>query len=351
MRSGWLRSPAVALTAVTCAVYVNQVLFTVYVLRERHGDVSFIARYMPEGWFSLARTPVIEAVARHFPAPGLLAPTVLRVDAFLELPFVVFAYLTVCRWFSPEVYRRALRLTWPASASYTATFCLIEWRLHNPYTVDDIVIRIAAAIVVPLWAACLSRESRNRTDNLPRLLAFTASVLGLGLLILVVYDTALLYNLGHLAAKLPIGSAALIIVATARCTALWVPGHPPGRCVGVVARSFGWLLVVFFIPALPIRYGLGFDAAYASAISALVLIVLAVSYGLREVFTHTPGRPLTWLLQMLMALTAGTCGAAVSLLLPADHTETHLLWAASAFFVCAIAACAIADRLDHQTRS
>jgi hypothetical protein len=39
---------------VTGLLYLNQVLFTVYVLREHGGDPSFIARYLPEGWFILA---------------------------------------------------------------------------------------------------------------------------------------------------------------------------------------------------------------------------------------------------------------------------------------------------------
>lgn len=49
--------------------------------------------------------------------------------------------------------------------------------------------------------------------------------------------------------------------------------------------------VVFLVPALPIRYGLGFYITHASTISALVLIVVAASSGLREVFAHNPGRP------------------------------------------------------------
>lgn len=53
----------------TGLVYLNQVLFTVYVIRVRHGDPSFIARYVPPGWFAIARGPAIDAVARHFPFP------------------------------------------------------------------------------------------------------------------------------------------------------------------------------------------------------------------------------------------------------------------------------------------
>jgi hypothetical protein len=92
-------SPTVWLALVTCLVYVNQVLFTVYVLRVHGGDPSFIARYLPAGWFDLASAhPVLRGLAEHFPAPGLLAPSVLRVQAFLELPFVMLAFATAVRW-------------------------------------------------------------------------------------------------------------------------------------------------------------------------------------------------------------------------------------------------------------
>ncbi|MCW2916401.1 MAG: hypothetical protein JWN52_4469 [Actinomycetia bacterium] len=78
--------------------------------------------------------------------------------------------------------------------------------------------------------------------------------------------------------------------------------------------------------------------------------MVAVSYGFREAFAHMPGRPVTRLLQMVTAFTAGMCGTAASILLPADHAETHLLWTASAFFICTIATCALVDRLARQTR-
>src|SRR4051794_2320760 len=70
---GWSGGPGSALALVTCLIFVNQLLFTVYVIRTHHGDASFIARYLPEGWFDLAAgNAAIEAVARHFPAVGLL---------------------------------------------------------------------------------------------------------------------------------------------------------------------------------------------------------------------------------------------------------------------------------------
>jgi hypothetical protein len=184
-----------SLAAVIMMIYLNQVLFTVYVIRVWHGDPSFIARYLPAGWFTLARGQGMEALARQCPDPGLLAPAVLRVQAFLELPLVVFAYLTVSRWFSPA--RTARR-----GGSY-----------GRPQ---------------PLWAGRLAGPPPDRELDLPALLVFAAFTAALGLVILTVYDTALLYNLAHLGARLPATAAALAVLVAARAAAPLLPRRPPG---------------------------------------------------------------------------------------------------------------------------
>src|SRR5690348_17222499 len=81
---GWARHPGTWLLVVTGLVYLNQVLFTVYVTREWGGDTSRLARYLPDGYFSLAD---LGWLADRFPAPHLLSWTVLRMQAFFELPF------------------------------------------------------------------------------------------------------------------------------------------------------------------------------------------------------------------------------------------------------------------------
>ncbi|MFF4353977.1 hypothetical protein [Streptomyces sp. NPDC001530] len=165
-------SPAAAPALVTGLVYVNQVLFTVYVLRVHDGDPSFISRYLPAGWFDLASAnPALRTLAAHFPAPELLAPSVLRVTAFLELPFVLLAFATVVRWLDADLYRRIARSALPpsASVSYTAVFCLVEWDLRNPYTVDDLVIRAVSAVVTPVLLARLAgRDTATSRVRPPR---------------------------------------------------------------------------------------------------------------------------------------------------------------------------------------
>ncbi len=346
---GRLGPPVLSLAAVIMVIYLNQVLFTVYVIRVRHGDPSFIARYLPGGWFALARGHAMEALARGFPDPGLLAPAVLRVQAFLELPLIVFAYLAVSRWYSAGAYRAARRLVWPVSVAWTATFCLIEWSLHNPYTTDDIVIRIAAALVVPLWAGRLAGPPPDRWPDLPALLVFAASTAALGLVVLTVYDTALLYNLGHLGARLPVTAAALAVLAAARVAARLLPSRPPGPGVESIARSFGAFLPLFFIPALPVRYGLtGWGTAYVAAAAALVLVAAAAVRGIAGTFARRPVSRVRWLAQMAATVVAGlAAGAAASVLPGASYPESRLLWAAAAFFGCATTTCAL---IDSRTR-
>ena len=334
-------------------IYLNQVLFTIYVLRVHDGNPSFIARHVPEGWFTLADGSLLESLAQHFPAPELLAPSVLRVNAFLELPFVVLSYLTVCRWFSPWTYQRAMRLVWPMSLSCTATFCLIEWRLYNQYTVQDTVVRIVATLIVPRWVANLSPAgSPSRTDSLPGLLAFVASTVGLGMVVLVVYDTALLYNLGHLDTQIALAAIAIVVVAAARTIVARVPDPPPGRGIHSIARTTSWLLVLAAVPALPLRYGLGFGAPRASVAGAMVLFTAALALGVRGAFASTPGSPARWLGQMTAVAASGLgVAAATAMLVHAQHTETRLLAVCAAGFLTGLLVCAGLDRLTDSTHT
>lgn len=326
-----LASPGFSLLAVAGLIYLNQVLFTVYVVRVHGGDPSFVARFLPAGWFDLATgsRPLL-ALAEVFPAPGLLAPTVLRVQAFLELPFVLFGYLTVCRWLDPRLYVRIARspLIWLGSASYTATFCVVEWMLRNPYTLDDIGLRLAAALAAPLWIAWLARREPDLVQAEPSaltLLAFTASVWALGILVLLVYDTALLYNLGHLGQRLPGAIAALAVLAAARLVARLLQrrgrrGEPQTRPASLgcaaTASSVWWFLALFFVIALPVRYA----AAEPIAQAAGVVTILAAAAGGAAGVVSRARRPAhaaessrrtiaAWAVQMSVAVAAGGAAA------------------------------------------
>ncbi|WP_344315515.1 hypothetical protein [Fodinicola feengrottensis] len=341
------------LLVVTALIYVNQVLFTVYIVRVHHGDTSFIAGDLPTGWFALAKdNPVISTIAQHFPWPELLAPTLLRVQAFLELPFTIFAFLTVCRWYGPGLYHRAARLAWPAAVAWTVTFCLIEWALRTPYTVQDIVIRLASMIVVPFTV----RKTETPKEEQPvDLLVFAASAGALSYLVLVVYDTALLYNLGHVAAQLPGAAVAAAVLVIARVLAKVRTAKRPGPAIDSITTSFRWLILLFFVPALPIRYGLSFGsrlAEIAALAAGLAVGAAAATLGLREAFGRTSGNRAVWGGQIAGALIVGAAAGWGALkAVPSGYPETRLLAGVAVAVLVTSLACGALDWVQRRRES
>ncbi|MFE9441287.1 hypothetical protein ACFYO2_20265 [Streptomyces sp. NPDC006602] len=352
-------SPLVALAVVTGLVYVNQVLFTVYVLRVHAGDPSFIARYLPAGWFDLASAnPGLRRLADSFPAPQLLAPSVLRVQAFLELPFVLLAFATVVRWLDADLYRRIARSTLLplASVSYTAVFCLVEWDLRNPYTVDDLVVRAASAVLTPLvlarWAARDTGVSRTPA-SVGGLLLFIGSLGTLGVLVLVVYDTALLYNLGRLDDRLPLAGAAAAALTGLRLAASRVsPRSDAGLTLTFVGQALRHGLALFFVPALVVRYGVMFGSPLLAAGAGLLMAAVACGCAWREAPAETEGASDSGRLRgslqlagrLACALMAGAGAAyAVARLTPPSYYEVTLLSATATFLVTGVVACGLID--------
>lgn len=324
---GCRRHPGTWLSVVIALLLLNQVLFTIYVEHEWNGDVSRIARHLPDGWFSLAD---LGALADHFPAPHLLAWTVLRAQAGLELPFVLLAYLTVCRWYDPETFRRAVGARWAASAACTVTFCLIEWSFCNPYTVDDLLVRAAAAVVVPPLLGRLAEGPPGR----PRVTAWLASTGALGCLVLAVYDTALLYNLGHLARWLPVVVAAGMTIVVARRWAR-IPVDP-GPTTAAATHCLSWFLTAFLVPSLPVRYGLAFGATAVSLLAGGLVVAVALWRG--SEWREAGGLTLA---VGAAALTGGV-GLAV---VPDRLAEGRLLAAASGAVLAGGATCLVIDRV------
>ncbi|RKS71659.1 hypothetical protein BZB76_4466 [Actinomadura pelletieri DSM 43383] len=341
-------------------VYVNQVLFTVYVLRVHGGDPSFIATYLPEEWFALADGSVMRGVADRFPLPELLSPSVLRVQAFLELPLVLLAYVTVLRWLDRDLYRRVAGSwqVWAASFSYTAVFCMVEWDLHNPYTVHDIVIRVCSAAATPLlltWLAGREEEHDGRPTavTFPQMLLFAVSVWALGHLVLTVYDTALLYNLGHLDGRLPSATVAMCVLGAARWAA---PRLNNGDGAGIALSSLvGGLrraLPLFFVPALAIRYGVNFGTPVVAGLAGLLVGLAAAVCALQETLAGVSKRRIAlFAVQAAVALFVGGAAGFVATRLVTDtYYEAGLLRAASVCFAAAIATCALTDHWIGRTR-
>lgn len=234
-RRSWLGEPGVWFAFVVAAFTVNEVLFNVYMLDVHGGDSSFIARYLPPGYFDLAdHNGPIRWLARTMPHPELLAPTLVRVQAFLELPLGLLAYLIVARWFDARLYRRLLApVTWWCSCTaYSAAFMLIEVELRNPYTRDDLVIRGVSFVVTGFALGGVLRRLDGRSDpevtGIAGLALFVVSAVAFGGLILVLYDTLLLYNLGRVARDAPVAVACGLVLVAARHGPAG-PGDPPAR--------------------------------------------------------------------------------------------------------------------------
>lgn len=345
----WWTRPEAALAAVTGLIFLNQALFTVYVLRVHGGDPAFVARHLPPGWFELADgSAALRWLAAHVPAPELLAPTVLRVQAVLELPFVLLAVLAALRWLDPGLYRRAALtgLLWAAAASYTFVFCVVEWDLRNPYTVDDLVLRCVAGLLTPPLLAALARREPGEPVRRPSaggLLLFAVSLAALGYLVLVVYETALLYNLGRADEAAPGAAVALLALVAARRRAARDAGevHRRARAGGVVAvvgRGLWWFLALFWVPALAIRYGVTFGTPLLAAATGLGLLSAASAMALRDVRAEAAaaGRTVGWpglAGRVGAAALAGTVAAGAAALPLTDRMYEAALFAAAIAFL------------------
>jgi hypothetical protein len=136
-----------------------------------------------------------------------------------------------------------------------------------------------------------------------------------------------------------IAAAALVGVRHAARNA----GDSVGPGIDTMICVLGWFLVYFFVPALPIRYGLGFDAAGYSAAAALMITVAAAFRGAREVLGTLPARK-TWAVQMITAAGGGLAAAYLGYVVSGGYPELRLLIAAAAFCTIAITVCVLVDR-------
>lgn len=268
-------------------LFANQILFNAYVHVAHQGNPQFVARYLPHGWFALAPgAPPVAWLSAHLPpgSAGLQSLSVLRVNAFLELPFTLFAYLSAARLFGAALERALLRLAPLAAVSFTVTFCAIEWALRNPWTFDDLAIRAGACVVFIVFFAVRVRRAGPGAVLLgpgaPRLAVLLLALAGtalLGVAVLGMYDLTLLYNLGHWSRS---GEGLVFVAAAAGVTVVFGIIHalehapPPARVSGA-SVLFATLLQVFtalfFVPSLPIRYRLSAPVAQLAALGLIAL--------------------------------------------------------------------------------
>lgn len=275
-----------------------------------------------------SRDPFVRLLAPHVGSGRWLSFSLLRVQAFLELPFTMFAYLAVARLYGHRLYLGLARLPvmLAVGISFSLTFSIIELRLPNPYTHDDLWLRALSALVTPVYIAWTARHAPEAPDG-PRgtlgILAALAGAGGIAYFVLAIYDAFLLYNLAHLglyAVGLPI---AIAIAAVASYAAPRLGKASPGNdAILATLRAF---TVIFFVPSLAIRYSGALDAGF-------VLTVAAVLYGF-----VTSKDPLRLLLTSPFAAAAGVTAAYFATRdLSPDLPELVLAVAAVSFLVVTI---------------
>jgi len=311
--------PFAQLLLVSAIVWVNQVLFDAYVLTAHHGSVAFAKQYVGWGWFAIAKDDaLVRFVAARVGSGAWLSPTLFRVQAFLELPFTLFAYLAVARLLGRDVQRALVRPV-PlllASLSFSATFSVIEVLVANPWTNDDLVLRALSALVTPFWITLAYRLEGECDERRPTgvlgLFAFLAGAGGVAYLVLAAYDALLLYNLAH-AGRYAMGSVFAVLVvalasfATPRVDAIAARYFAPSAAMDAMISALRTFTVLFFIPSLAIRYWGGHAAANAAGV---LLVVVAAAAGFVAALRRAS---LGAGVVMVVALSAGiACGGALA---------------------------------------
>jgi hypothetical protein len=264
----------------------------------------------------------------------------------------------VVNWLDPRRYRT---LTTPtvvvlACASYTVTFSLIEVALPTAYTTQNLVIRAVSGVLCALGLIHLGRRPATASNvGAPRgsveLLLFAMSTAALGWLVLACYDTVLIYSLGRLPAQMPGILVAAGVLAASRSAASRLRNQPAqsGAGIDTLVTALSWWLILFFIPALAIRYELGFGS-WKLAVTAATLIILAAAVAaLHEVNSrlaalHHLSR-VRWVTELGGAAVAALAVAGFGLAVPTAYPETRILLAAALFTVTATGVCAWFDRL------
>ena len=341
---------------VVCAIlYANQVLFSAFILRAHGGSAAFIAQYIPGPWFAIGRhDPLVGFAARHVGDGQWLSPSLLRAQAFLELPFTMFAYLAVARLLGRRLYATLCRLPLLvlAALSFSVTFSIIELALSNPYTHDDLVLRGVACVVVPVYIAWTARRERLALDvadgpsGVLGLLAFVAGAGAIAYAVLAFYDALLLYNLAHLprygrGLMMAFGVSVAASFAAPRVDAALAKARgyrSPSLAIDTCVSALRAFTILFFVPSLALRY---WGAHPSAVLCGLMIVGIGVLSG--AVSALRRGRPsaggvLRLGLAAVAALLAGGAAAQVAIVgsAPGGLPELVLARGALSFLVVAI---------------
>ena len=330
-----LAHPLSQFSLVCLLLWLNQILFSAYILRAHHGSAAFIARYIGHGWFAIdSHGSLVRFVAAHAGDGTWLSPTLLRVQAFLELPFTLFAYLAVARLLGSDLYRKltSLPVLFLTSISWSLTFSLVELSLPNPYTTDDIVLRALSTLLVPVYASRIAKASLPARDDGPKgllgLLSFLAGAGAIAYVVLAVYDAFLLYNLAHLGHYANGIAAAMLVAGAASAVGPRVDDwlakarreSASSPAIDVCVSSLRAFTLFFFVPSLAIRYRGHMDYA---ALSGMLLVGLSLAVGAGAAVRRT------------LAKDEGALGSLVTLVLAGGAAGIAGGWAAWAAYLAA----------------
>jgi hypothetical protein len=342
--------------------------------------LRFIGRQFGESWFSLDRNnEAVRFVMSRAHTTNWLQFSAFRVQAFLELPFVIFAYLSIGWLLGQRAYRA---ITNPvmlilASVSYSIALICAELALRNRFTTDDVYLRIAACVTVPMYTLAISRltNSARRDEDLlfvrpPSffgILLFLVGGLATAYLVLVAYDVFLLYNLRQLGSYsqgiliAAITAFIAIISLSLNSQKLLVPMRQfPSVIADFYHHSLVALVVFFFVPALPLRYlGVGIVGGsretWLVAGGALLAIACGtMGYGSWQWYAErssSPYRRKNLIFLSAVVLISSSMGAIIGVktasttLGRARVTEMGLLWCLGAAFFAVLICSWSADQL------
>lgn len=116
--------------------------------------------------------------------------------------------------------------------------------------------------------------------------------------------------------------------------------------VSSIVGGLRWVLVLFFVPALAVRYGPNVGAPIVAATAGLVIYLVASACALKETLAGAgTKRIVLWAAQAVAALSVGgAAGYAAVLLVTDTYYEAGLLRGAAVCFALVVTVCALTDR-------
>lgn len=314
---------ALAFVALSALLYVNQVIFNAWMVLEHNADPAYLRQFVhSQHYFNLApQHPPVAWLVAWAGDGAWMAPSFLRVQAALELPWALTAYLMITALLHPPTARQiaAGPLGILAALSHTAVLCGVEVMLWNPWTEQDLALRgvgLLGAVALLRW---IGREpTAEAPPSAVQLISFFVGLGAASALVLGGNLVALLYNLAWLDEVAPILAAAALMLSLC----LWVRGRPTPASDSALVTALHHVgarfTLTFAAPALAIRYGMTHSAAVTLAgIAAAIVIFAALLTGLTDAAKALPpGRRGPFWTRAALAVALAAPAAVFDLLTP-----------------------------------